>query len=252
MPQYDFKHQVLIEAAQLIVVGKESDPIRARVRATRRLSKRRVKPGMLPTAAEIRSHVQRMIWARMAPEFSVENDDAAWNEDHTHMAAESGEVDRFLVYWQLLVPLEAISENGKRHQEADLLSHRLAIYQTVCQMAPYDEELQLAALLSDVGYAIDPVLPIDAALVALEGYITERTAWLIEHQQEGWDLREGELGQRASRRLKQQEWFEDLELLIDAERNPAAEIDQRPDLNDALAQLRLLAEQLESDTGYVE
>src|SRR5208337_664337 len=45
---------------------------------------------------------------------------------------------------------------------------------------PHDEEFLLAALLHDVGKAIDPSGHVTAALQALEGAITKRTAWLIE------------------------------------------------------------------------
>ena len=46
---------------------------------------------------------------------------------------------------------------------------------------PYDEEFLLAALLHDVGKAIDPHDHVAAGMDAFRGSITERTMWLIEH-----------------------------------------------------------------------
>ena len=61
-------------------------------------------------------------------------------------------------------------------------------------MCPYDEEFLLAALLHDVGKAIDPSDHVAAALQALEGSITERTAWLIAHHMDAQALRAGHAG----------------------------------------------------------
>ena len=58
-----------------------------------------------------------------------------------------------------------------------------------------------AALLHDVGKAIDPADHVAAGLEALDGFITERTAWLIEHHMLAHQLADGTLGARASRRL---------------------------------------------------
>ena len=46
----------------------------------------------------------------------------------------------------------------------------------LAKSGPYDEEFLLAALLHDVGKAIDPSDHVEAALQALEGSITERTS----------------------------------------------------------------------------
>ena len=53
---------------------------------------------------------------------------------------------------------------------------------------------------------------------ALEGSITERTAWLIEHHMEAQAYRDGTLGHRARIRLQESEWFDDLMLLYELDR----------------------------------
>ena len=71
----------------------------------------------------------------------------------------------------------------------------------------------MAALLHDVGKAIDPADHVIAGLQALEGTITERTEFLIEHHMEAHAVRDGSIGHRAKQRLESSEHFEDLMLL---------------------------------------
>lgn len=122
-------------------------------------------------------------------------------------------VDRFEVYRSLLLPLEAVKQNPRHHPEGDALYHSLQVFELARDARPYDEELMLAALLHDVGKAIDPGDHVGAGLRALDGAITERTRWLIEHHMEALEVADGTIGQRALRRLREHEDFEDLMLL---------------------------------------
>ena len=97
----------------------------------------------------------------------------------------------------LLEPLEGVKQSQKYHPEGDALYHSLQVFELAREERPYDEEFLLAALLHDVGKAIDPSDHVEAALQALEGSITERTAWLIAHHMEAQALRAGTLGTRA-------------------------------------------------------
>ena len=83
------------------------------------------------------------------------------------------------------------------HPEGDALYHSLQVFDLARDELPYDEEFLLAALLHDVGKAIDPHDHVAAGLEALEGYITPRTAWLIEHHMEAHALADGTLGGSA-------------------------------------------------------
>jgi len=156
------------------------------------------------------------------------------------LEAESS-VDRFQIYEMLLLPLENIKESRTYHPEGDVLYHSLQVFELARGERPYDEEFLLAALLHDVGKGIDRREHIAAGLEALEGFITPRTAWLIEHHVEAHALREGTLGVRSRRRLKASEDFEDLVLLAecdDAGRQVGVEV---PDVEEALEYLRDLA-----------
>ena len=64
-------------------------------------------------------------------------------------------IDRFQVFYSLLLPLENVKQNPTYHPEGDALYHSLQVYDLACDQLPYDEEFLLAALLHDVGKGID-------------------------------------------------------------------------------------------------
>ncbi len=92
------------------------------------------------------------------------------------------------------------------------------MFELARDVAAYDEEFLLAALLHDVGKAIDPGDHVSAGLEALEGLITDRTRFLIEHHMDAHALSEGTLGHRARMRLKESPDFDDLVLLGELDR----------------------------------
>ena len=123
--------------------------------------------------------------------------------------------DRFQVYEALLLPLENVQQSKLYHPEGDALYHSLQVFDLACDQHPYDEEFLTAALLHDVGKAIDPDDHVGAAIEALDGCITERTQWLIQHHMEGQQIREGTAGSRLRRRLASHESFGELMDLCD-------------------------------------
>src|SRR4051794_13129323 len=127
-------------------------------------------------------------------------------------------IDRFTLFRMLLEPLEGVKQSAKYHPEGDALYHSLQVFELARDERPYDEEFLLAALLHDTGKAIDPSDHVEAALQALEGSISERTAWLIEHHMNAQAYKDGTLGARARVRLQNSEWFEDLMLLNELDR----------------------------------
>src|SRR5262249_38207133 len=74
-------------------------------------------------------------------------------------------------------------------------------------------EFLLAALLHDIGKGLDPNDHVGAALNALEGLITERTRFFIEHHMEAQELKAGTLSSKRRIALKASPDFEDLMLL---------------------------------------
>ncbi len=148
--------------------------------------------------------------------------------------------DRFQIFESLLLPLENVKQHRDFHPEGDALYHSLQVFDLARNEVPYDEELLLAALLHDVGKGIDRDDHVGAGLEALEGLISERTHWLIEHHMEGHRVLEKSLGARAMRRLRQSEYFEDLVLLAECDRDGRVPGYPAPELEEAIEYLREL------------
>ena len=112
---------------------------------------------------------------------------------------------------------------------------------------PYDEEFLLAALLHDVGKAIDPA---DHVAAALQGsgrrhYRAHRVAYRPPHG--GAGVRLGTLGVKARARIQASEYYDDLMLLNELDRRGRVRGAAVCELDLALEFLRELAdEELES------
>lgn len=126
--------------------------------------------------------------------------------------------DRWNVFLSLLVPLERVIQNPKYHPEGDALFHSLQVFELARDEAAYDEEFLLAALLHDVGKAIDPHDHVAAGLESLEGFISSRTTWLIAHHMEAHKIHDRTIGARRRRHLANHPCFEDLLNLGDCDR----------------------------------
>jgi hypothetical protein len=162
-------------------------------------------------------------------------------EIESAVAEMADRVDRFQVYEALLLPLEYVKEDPRYHPEGDVLYHSLQVFDLARDELPYDEECLLAALLHDVGKAIDRQNHVAAGLEALHEFITPRTAWLIENHMPGHGLLDGTLGARARRRLQQSEHFEELRLLCECDRDGRQTGVAVPDLDEALEYIRELS-----------
>lgn len=150
------------------------------------------------------------------------------------------EVDRFSAYEALLEPLEQVRQHPRYHPEGDALYHSLQVFCLARDELPYDEEFLLAALLHDVGKTIDPKDHVEAGLEALDGLVTPRTAWLIEHHAEAQQLHQGTLGVRSRRRLEVSDDFDELVLLARCDRLGRQRGIRVPEVRDALDELREL------------
>jgi hypothetical protein len=153
------------------------------------------------------------------------------------------EVDPYAEFRRLLVPLEEVRQSPVHHPEGDVLYHLLQVFELARDARPYDEEFLLAALLHDVGKGIDPADHVGAGLDALDGLITERTRFLIEHHMHALEYRAGKLGAAVRQVLRASEHFDDLMLLRDLDnrgRVPGAVVGT---VDEALDYLRALGRQ---------
>jgi hypothetical protein len=159
-------------------------------------------------------------------------------EGELHAAAAAP--DPYQFYRMLLLPLENVGQSARHHPEGDVLYHSLQVFELAREERAYDEEFLLAALLHDVGKGIDPADHVTAGLSALDGLITERTHFLIEHHMHAHDYRAGKLGTRLRRLLEASPDFDDLMLLRrldDAGRVPGAVVGTVDEALDYLKEL---------------
>lgn len=195
----------------------------------------RVRPSDLPADADVRAEILELVRSRK------ETDPPEVLEPAPEKPPASlGElVDRYVVFKMRLEPLANVKQDPKRHPEGDALYHSLQVFELARAARPYDEEFLLAALLHDVGKAIDSREPAAAALIALEGTIAPRTAWLIEH----WNDLIKPVSPRTRAELSAHEWYEDLVLLRELDeqgRTPGIDV---MELDQAIEYLKNVAEE---------
>ena len=217
------RQQIAWEAARLIRERPELRHSDARRLAAERLSPAGLRPRDLPSDAEVGDQLQEMAKAAVGSDWE----------------------DRFERYAELLRPLAGINQDPIRHPEGDALYHSLQVFALANDCLPYDEEFLTAALLHDVGKAIERRNHVAATLSALNGLISSRSAWLIENLQVARDLAKGTLGLRARRRLESSPDFDEVSLLAQCDREGRKRGVRVLDLEDAIEQIRKLSQQHE-------
>ena len=233
------RRRIASEAARLMYGGEEPAFFRARMKAARRVLGDSPRLSELPSDREVGDCIRSLTETQGgAPSADVSDGLSAFSS-----RGSSSHRDRFHVYQWLLLPLEKIMGSADWHPEGDLLYHSLQVFELARNERPYDEEFLLAALLHDVGKAIDRRDHAAAALDALADFITPRTAWLIEHHGEAQAHLDGTLGVRSRRRLAASESYEELLLLAECDRAGRARGAPVPDVPEALHYLRELAEE---------
>lgn len=215
------RQQIALEAARLI---REQGHLRhsdARRLAIKRLCPTGAHPRDIPSDTEVSQQLRSLSQAALHP---------VWQH-------------RFQRYAELLRPLESVTQDPLRHPEGDVLYHSLQVYTLVGEHFPYDEELLTAALLHDVGKAINRRDSLAACLEVLTGVVTPRTAWFIEYLPVARAYVDGTLGARAVNRLKAAPDFDELTVLIDSDlagRRCGVVV---PDVEEAISQLVELSQQ---------
>jgi hypothetical protein len=227
MTNHQVRQRIAIEAARLMYHQRASFG-RAKSQAAEQVAGGRVPQRLMPSHREIRAAICRL--AQLHDAF-----------DERLLVPEVVS-DRFELYGGLIAPLEQVRQSPKWHPEGDALYHTLQVFDLARDALPYDEELLLAALLHDVGRAIDPWQPLEATLDAIGELVTPRTFWLVEHHPQAQTLLEGALGGRARRRLEESEHFDELMLLARCDRAGRVPGAAASELDEALGYVRELAE----------
>lgn len=144
-------------------------------------------------------------------------------------------------YRKLLAALEFVRQDGRTHPEGDALYHSLQVFELAWQSYPYDEEFLLAALLHDVGKAIDPRDHVKAGLRAIEDCTSPRTRWFVENLPLAKQWLNGSVGRRLRARLESHPDFEQLIELARLDRQGRKVGAKVRDLESVLADLERLA-----------
>ncbi len=189
------RRQLAWEAARLIHEQpdlRRSDALRS---ASERLCPQGVRPRDVPSNAEVNEQLRAQVRKGQA---------TTWEQ-------------RFEHYAELLNPLASVMQDPQTHPEGDALYHSLQVFQLVAEQNAYDEELLTAALLHDVGLAIDRKQPLTASLAALAEIVTQRTLWFLENLAIAQQLLGGTLGIRARNRLETNEDFDEVILLAECD-----------------------------------
>ena len=244
------RHQIALEAARRMydaigpgegnASGKLGEASEAEYYTAKRKAAavlgHRVRPGDLPSDSEVREQVIALFRSRSGETTDPASDDEPGGEGTLRPMADH--IDRFAIYKMRLQPLEAVKQNPRTHPEGDALYHSLQVFERAREARPYDEEFLLAALLHDVGKAIDPQDPVAAAVEALRGAVSERTLGLIGSHRDPMSSRERAPVARPKDAADDPEFRDDLKLLSDldgAGRVPGVPVGT---LDEALAYLR--------------
>jgi hypothetical protein len=212
------RRQIAWEAARLISEQPDLRHSDARRSAVERLFPEGIRQRDLPSDAEVGEQLRLLAKAFQSQEWE----------------------NRFSIYAELLAPLANVKQEAQFHPEGDALYHSLQVFQLAEERVPYDEELLTAALLHDVGKAIDRRNHVATTLSALEGIVTERTLWFIENMPVAQSHARGTLGIRARNRLEATEDFDELAILAECDISGRKRGIQVPEVEDAINVLREL------------
>jgi hypothetical protein len=210
------RQRIAEEAARGMSRG--SDARRATFRAARRVARGWVPDDRLPEPREVCDEVRRELDATAALRPLVG--------------------DRFDALAAEVSVLATVKQDPRKCPEGDALEHSLQVFDLVHRERPFDEELLTAALVHDVGRAIDRADPVAATLDAIADLVTERTRWLVEMLPAARGHVDRTLGHRGRRRLESHPDFLDVLLLAEADRRAHERSYPTPTLDEAIAILR--------------
>ena len=214
------RQRIAEEAARMVARG--SDATRSRFRAARRVAGGWVPEDQLPSHDQIRREISR---ASGPAGGSI------------HLGGDR--LDRIA---DLVRMLEHVKQDPVKHPEGDVLDHTLQVFDRVHEERPFDEELLTAALVHDLGKAIDRSNPVTAGVSALGDLITERTRWLVESLESATAHGNHTLGMRARQRLESHADFLDVLLLAECDRKACVRGYDAVSLDEAITILRVLAD----------
>ncbi len=197
------RREICFEAARLLSARRESNYTHAKWRAARSITSSYIPPEALPTDFEIRQSLQDLV--------------AADGESRA-MEDPVPENRRFHYFLSLLLPLDRVCRTAKGIPKAMCC---ITVSRSSSLLVSSDRGtksfcLPLCCMMS--GKGIDPFDHVAAGLLVLDGYISDRTRWLIENHGLAQRVRDGVAGARSRRRLTNAEDGDALDLLTSCDR----------------------------------
>ncbi len=117
------------------------------------------------------------------------------------------------LFWGIINDLKGVEQNLTWHPEGDAFVHTMQVVHHALRESE-DFDLILAALLHDVGKAIHSYGHDNYGATFLEGFVSEKTVWLVRNHMRIYTFLNGEMKRPGKAiRLHNHRWFLDLVLL---------------------------------------
>jgi len=105
---------------------------------------------------------------------------------------------------------KGLEQREDHHPERDVLEHCLQTFHAACRES-VDIDLILAALLHDVGKAVEPYGHEDYSVDILSAHLTPKALWLIKNHMRVWMYLDGSMRKLSKvKELSGHPWFSDL------------------------------------------
>lgn len=118
--------------------------------------------------------------------------------------------DNMRIIFKLLFNCAGVKQVAKYHPEGSVLNHTYQVFKWAIRES-MDVDLILAALLHDVGKAIDRQHHVQEGVKLIEGFSSAKTIWLVKNHMRIWDYLSGEMqGLKKCLQLANHPWLPEL------------------------------------------
>ncbi|MBA7583377.1 Multifunctional CCA protein [subsurface metagenome] len=112
--------------------------------------------------------------------------------------------------FEILEKCKGVEQSPKWHPEGDVYIHSLQVFRLACRESD-DVDLILAALLHDVGKAVDGLEHTKKTLDLIDQYVSSKTIFLVKHHMRIWAYIHGEMKKwKKCKDLVEHPWFPEL------------------------------------------